>query len=279
MRTRLTGLLICVLFAGACPCWGHNTYFLPGDAFFHTVLTEDVVDSRLQMDNPSFAYSRPDPFVGAACGDAGYYVLEFVNMPKAFKENLQRAYLELSKLKPKKDETKNESQDIEKAAGSGDADIDKETAQYLNGFSLFFYNASFDFRKYRLCVKYNERWVKETAAFGHGENHVQLDSFVDSFSAFSDEWRDSAAVEPLNATCPALPNDDADGATDWRTVRVESGIRAIVLPVKEFDRYGAPDGADTAGAPWFLDVTESGIKRFVHKNGNWRLDGADKNDE
>lgn len=258
--TITASLAIGTLSAMAGNAGAVNCYFLPGDSFFHAVLTEDSLRRIEKEKAPVFFYDRPESLPSFFCGYAGYRRLEFVSMPERFKKNLRLVYETLREDYPKR---------IEIVAEGGFAKVDGESFEVpkgktvkveINGFSVLFYNSSFDFNKRRLCLKYNENWVKEAG----GAEHARYDYFVPLARAVMEEWRDSKAIKALSAE---IPKRKAGGKPLFETpVRVRSGIRAIILPNANFkDFYNRKESAT------FYEVTETGVKEYTSDGREWKL--------
>ena len=71
-----------------------NQYYMPGDAFFSAVLTEEVLERIDKDEHPVFDYDRPDFLPQMMCGYAGFSRLRYASMPKEMKENLRKSYNE-----------------------------------------------------------------------------------------------------------------------------------------------------------------------------------------
>jgi hypothetical protein len=212
-----------------------NNYFFPGDAFFHTTLSEDTLNRIEKEASPRFAYAYPnEDREEYLCGYAGFEILAFTAMPKAFKRNLSFVYHEIRKTHSKKlTESKYES----------------------NPLHVFFYNTTFDFQKRRLCLRYNEDWPKET-------QHLEL--FVTTPEAVLEEWRNSTKVKRLTARCPA--REKGFHSSSEGTIKVRKGIQAVILPTSDYKNYYER----MKGAVIYV-VTESGVKEYVGDGFQWKL--------
>lgn len=148
MRFAITQrvLLTMVLALPAARASAANIYFMPGDAFFHTQLTEDRVQS-LSADRGSVVFGYVLPIESASFGGfAGFRRLEIRDFPPELSENLQLVYRKLR--------------------GEGGrivltySENGKEKTQELNGYHLFVYNKTADFGRQRIGIRYNESWRK-----------------------------------------------------------------------------------------------------------------------
>lgn len=250
-------LLICLAWAHAASA--HNTFFLPGDAFFHTVLTEEVLDQIENEKNPIFTYSRPEFIESSFCGYAGFSKLEFRSMPMKFKKRLREVYDQLRDAVPKRVEITDEV--IYRKGDLGDIAVKtgKKLRREINGFSVFIINGDFDFSKYVLGLKYNEAWAEQVTAFSHDRNHVRLESFIQTSKAIAEDWRDSQLVAPLSTECPPLSKNN---------IRVP----AIVAPTCKFMVFEDPDLrklADADDHDYMYEVSAAGVTRYTKKGKHW----------
>ena len=237
---------------------------MPGDAFFHTVLTEQTVKSLESEQHPLFQYEYPvTKTVGYGCGFAGYDTLQFKNMSDVFKKNIRQVYYDLRKIYPKQveitDETKWVEQDGEEVAVPTGKKIERE----INGFSLLFYSESFDRNRHHIGVKYNERWVEETVQFGHSKDHVRLEDLVGNAHAVMVDWRDGPLVEPLQAIVPPIPAHLRGGVVST-PVQLQGKIRAIILWDANFEAVFR-----RASGEIFFEVSEDGLREFRVVKGQW----------
>ncbi|MBC8289453.1 MAG: hypothetical protein H8E37_03960 [Planctomycetes bacterium] len=263
--TRILCFLAVVAVLGGSSAQAANQYYMPGDAFFSAVLTEDVLDRIAKEEHPVFDYDRPEFLPRMLCGYAGFSRLKFVKMPKEMKENLRKSYAELRKDYPKQIEIRPETR-TKRTKDEGDIEVPtgRDLHIEINGFRVLFYNADFDMKKHRLCLKYNEQWADEFAAWGHKRSSAQLETFVPTPEAIVTDWRDGALVDPLSVTLP-----DRSPKNIRVPIQVKKGVIAIVIPVNDFERiYRGEENA------WGRNlvihaVSASGIKRLHASRGHW----------
>jgi hypothetical protein len=279
MRSHFSVAVALVALCGARPVVANNTLFLPGDAFFHTVLTEDHLKELPAQENPRFGYGRPE-LGRAGCGYAGFAELEFTKMPRDFKANLRRAYYGLRKERSKivalVDDAKTAKPPSKFPYYPRPDRPDRKVQQELNGFSVFFYNESFDFTRHKLALRYNERWVEETEAFGYKREHIRLETFVFTRHAILEEWRDAKHVEALKVDCPEPSRGSGDkegGKPSPLGVRATGGLKALVLdyPVIEDRTDQFRDYFERVEGITLLEVTDKGLRRHVVKDGKWTV--------
>ncbi|MBC8350341.1 MAG: hypothetical protein H8E66_00020 [Planctomycetes bacterium] len=262
IRSNFTATLLLVLMIPLA-ARGANQYFMPGDAFFHTVLTEELLGKIDEQADPVFIYHRPDFLPQMFCGYAGFQQLQYDKMPKSMKDNLRKVYDDLRLDYPKRIEVTDEVRVEKTEDGDIDVPTGKKIYTEINGFSVLFYNASFDRTKFHLAAKYNEDWAENFAAFGHGREHAVFESLVPTAKAVSLEWRDAKLVKPLNVGLPELH------ARSFKTpLRPKEKLVAIVLPKRDFQL--AFDGKELGWMPVSLyAVTEDGITELMGNNGHW----------
>ncbi len=111
-----------------------NNYFLPGDAFFHTIITEDVL-KKLDEDPNSTLYYR---FVcePAFCGYAGYRKLSLKGENKKLAENIKKAYYLVRERIPLELRVEGASPN----SVSNKKEKKPTKFEEINGLSLFIYN-------------------------------------------------------------------------------------------------------------------------------------------
>ena len=260
-RTMLFALLVSV----SNNALGNNNFFLPGDAFFHTVLTEEKLKALQRESSPQFDYSRNTTGT-AGCGYAGYRKLEFTQMPKSLKEHLMTACHQVLKRRALMTAFEGKASSL----GSSDPSIGFDIQRDPTAINVMFYNTSFNFTRFRFGLRYNEDWATDVVSFGHHEDHVLLDHFIAEHEAVMVEWRDATKVKALQAVCPKLPTllpRPKIGSARPEPVRVAKNIRAVVLESPDMSRYFF--GSDKCG---FYDVTEDGITRYHWVNNEWVVD-------
>ena len=178
MGKRL-GVILCVAIGFSAEAKANNNLFLPGDAFFPTILDgKDADQIAASGARPTlFKYASFGGYRDAFCGFAGYGYAQFLGLDEAFVANLRKAY----RLIVERDPTLKSNANVR--------DIDFGTGK-RNGVKVLFYDSSFDFpAKFRLGLRYNENWVSEVVKFGHPEDRVRLYCLIDSVNAVTESWR------------------------------------------------------------------------------------------
>ncbi len=231
--------------------------FLPGDAFFHSVLTRERCESLQRDEPPVLPYVRPKEEQPALCGYAGYWNMQFAPGSQPLISNLCDLYSDLRRDTPR------ELVEFEAADGST---VHHET----NGFHLFVYNDDFDLKRHHVALRYNESWVTDESLFGPRPAFTRLELFVEDRIAFSDDWRDAASVPRLRAECPPIPDQEARMKLGLGNRRIESPIvvddriQVVVTESSDFRRYVRRRNDATLYA-----VTADGIKVHRIKNRKW----------
>mgnify|MGYP006133254119 CR=1 FL=1 len=265
-RSALAALfVVTVAWQAGSTAHANNNYFLPGDSFFHTVLTEAVLAEIEKSKSPVFQYDRPDHLDFYLCGYAGFEQLQVKEMSPAIKKNLQLLYRHLREEHPLRIELVPETKLVRDASGGFDREVKtgKILRRELNGFSMFFYNADFDAKRYRLGLKYNENWLEEVVAFGHSRKHAQFEFFVREEKAILSDWRDCRLVKPLDVISP--PIKVRRSSNPLPPITLKSKVRIFVLPEGKFS--SAFNRSD-----FIYEVTGAGVQLYgPGGGGSWKI--------
>jgi len=258
----LFGVIIAAILQLPTAAQANNNFFLPGDAFFHTVLTESLLQDIEKSKSPVFRYVRPDHLDTFLCGFAGFNMLQVKEMSPAIKKNLQALYRELREDYPLQIELVQETRWVRGSIEDGDKEIKtgKILRRELNGFSMFFYNAGFDANRYRIGLKYNETWAEEVMAFGHQREHIQFEFFIREEKAILSDWRDSQLVKPLDVISP--PIEPRRSSKPLPPVTLRSKVRVFILPESNFQ-----SAFDRSRG--IYEVTEAGIQYYRPLGNAW----------
>ncbi|MEC7565341.1 MAG: hypothetical protein VX738_06620 [Planctomycetota bacterium] len=265
----LVAVMIAVFLQLSTAARANNNYFLPGDSFFHTVLTESMLQEIEKSKSPVFRYVRPDHLDTFLCGFAGFDKLQVKDMSPAIKKNLQGLYRDLREDYPLQIELVEEIRRVPgDAIGDGDKEIKtgKILRRELNGFSMFFYNAGFDANRYRIALRYNETWVEDVVSFGHQREHIQFEFFIREEKAILSDWRDASLVKPLDVIGPAIEVRRSRDALP--PVTLTSKMRVFILPKTNFQ--AAYDRNSDTFFHGIYEVTETGIQFYSARGNSWR---------
>jgi hypothetical protein len=239
-----------VLSCIATSALANNNFFLPGDAFFPTVLTAEIID-RLQADRDpprEFEYSHLDSYDFAFCGYAGYRRAKIPAVDDAFVANLAKAYGEIRKHDPRK---------LIETVTDG-----KPTLKESNGVYVLFYPKAFEFPRFKLGLQYNEKWADEVVKLGHRQRDIRLCALVDDRKAVEESWRDGALVGTFDVTLPnvkLVPGPPID-----EPMTINGAVKALVLEAMPLKEYFEP--ADSRRV-YLVDSSET--LSFEREDGEW----------
>jgi hypothetical protein len=172
-------LLLLVLLCVESESRATNTFFLPGDAFFHTGLGIERLDRLEEETSPVFGYVRPRNAAWTGCGYAGFASLKYEEMPGSLKKNLVRTGRHIRRW---------DSQAV--FVREVDPETGEESTRELNPMHLFIYNPEFGGR---IGLKFNEHWMQHTARY---------ESFVTDHRLVAEDWKLSRHVAPLSIETP-----------------------------------------------------------------------------
>ncbi len=172
MRPRIAPLAVVLLLC--CPTWveATNTFFLPGDAFFHFRLDAQLLKSLEEETPPVFVYNRPRQYGVNMCGYAGFPRLEYHEMPQGLRDNLVKLTRRLRATR-------------HPAIHKGAVNQEREPQEReINPFHVLLYNDDFD--EYALLgLKLNDRWNEHTSQFEtfvpDGETPARIRQFQGKF--------------------------------------------------------------------------------------------------
>ena len=222
-----------------------NQFFMPGDAFFHTLLTQKSLNRIAKSPQPVFTYHRPSHLPSMFCGYAGFATMQYKDMPASLRRNLQSVYRTVRKQTPLRVEITDEMKIKKTPEGDVEVPTGRKLQREINGLSVFFYNSSFDFTKRRLALKYNEKWADEFAAFGHRRDDAMLEAFAPLPKAIAEDWRDAKTVPALQAVVPAMTAKNIG-----KPVQVQGKLMAIVVSNPDYGQlFEARSGVLSIKAP------------------------------
>lgn len=250
-----SAIVACLLVAS--PALATNRGFMPGDACFHSILTQDRLAALTESADATFPFVRPKDEQFAFCGYAGYWSLQLPPNSDSLVTNLNKLYKELRRYSPR---------ELREHVNADGKTIQSET----NGFHIFIYNHDFDPLKYNIALRYNETWSEDESSFGPHPRITRLESCVIDRVAFSNDWRDAKAVPPLRAKCPQIPDQEKRMKMGMGNKRIDDPVVAtdqvqvIITPVSDFRRYIHRRNGVT-----FYSVTNAGVKQYTVKKGKW----------
>ena len=230
----------------------NNNLFLPGDAFFPTVLAKKDLGALLanKKGDRTFTYSSFGGYEGAFCGNAGYYYATIPAVDNNFAKNLAAVYLRIREF---------DNRELIEITRDGKTELIE-----TNGMRVLFYPAEFKFPRHRLGLRYNENWVSEAVKFGHEKDQLRLCCLIPDPDAVERSWRDAEAIPPLKVKLPDVELKPVP-VTETPVV-VESPVKAIVIgshTLKELFRYSDDDYLTV------YIVDSKGTTEMVHEDGKW----------
>lgn len=240
------------------PLHANNNYFLPGDAFFHTILTLESIPKREKEPETIFGYR----FVcePAFCGSAGYSQLKLDQQNRELAKNIRKAYFQARKSTPlnlkRKTYKTTPLTDIDNSAWK------PENFKETNGLSLFFYNEDYDWKRRNIAVKYNEDWLGDLKTFGFGGGRYC--EFVSTADAVVASWAIGKYIQPLNVQLPDSPIVKHKSVD---TPMLPKGqLKALILFDRNYKQYfEMRNGKD------LLEVTNQGINHYIIHRKEWKL--------
>ena len=249
---RISMAFVMIALLGLSKCAANNNLFLPGDAFFPTLLTKDGIKSlrALKSDQRMFEYIATDVEGGAMCGYAGYANATLPSLDDAFAENLERVYSKIIGLRGRRliEQTEN----------------GRTTTTVQGGMRVLFYPLAFDFQQHRIGLKYNENWVAESKKFGHEKEHIRYSSLIDQAEAVAISWRDASDVKGLHAKLPDVALEPTPRVET--PVIIDEPVRAYVLGFGSLNSFF--DARDEYLTLYIVD--SSGVEEWYHQLREWK---------
>ncbi|MEX1039019.1 MAG: hypothetical protein WDZ51_00205 [Pirellulaceae bacterium] len=230
-----------------------NNYFLPGDAFFPTVLTQKGIEQlkSVKTGERMFAYSSLGGYDGAFCGYAGYYIATIPAVDDAFANNLATVYARIRE---------DNNRELLEVLRDGKTEL-VET----NGVRVLFYPPEFEFPRHTLGLRYNENWASEAVKFGHRREHLRLCCLIQNPDAVVISWRDAEAVAALKVKLPEI--DLKPVPVTETPVEVQGPVKSIVVGSHTLEELFRLEHDDYATV---YIVDSEGFTKLKHHDGEWR---------
>jgi hypothetical protein len=159
--------------------------FMPGDAHFHSKLTEAWVENAVRENKIDLGYAivPEDLDFGGYAGFGGLTVSGDCELVHRLVDHLRAVYLKLRQDDPK----------IVRIRLKDNERVESE----VNGFHLFVYNSGTDWTRQRIGNKYNENWNKLPASAITGPDRggfapvtaVQYRPILRRYEAVVDDWQ------------------------------------------------------------------------------------------
>lgn len=242
--------ILCMLFLAPGSLLAHNTFFLSGDAFFCSALTQEFAEYLSSEKDPVFPYSRLDQG-SSFCGNAGYESLQVKALDPQIRKDFRQLYADLRRYHPKKlniwfAESKKDSKKL-----------NVEHQEEMNPFIVLIYNEDYDLNEYGIGYKYNEDWVQQTVAFGHDRKHVNYEVFNRDIGR---DWNFSKDVPALKVGLPDV--EKKSGRAISEALVGTGSYRYFVFPTTTLDNYKAKDYT-------FYEMTKAGVITFNKVKNIW----------
>ena len=246
-----------VIFASNASIQANNNLFLPGDAFFPTVLARNDVETlqTTKTGERKFAYSSFGGYEGAFCGYAGYANASIPAVDDAFARNLATVYERIRKY---------QARELVERTREGETELIE-----TNGIRVLFYPAEFQFPRHTLGLRYNENWVAEGVKFGHQKESLRLCCLIPDPAAVEVSWRDADVVPPLPVKLPDVEIKPVPETV--APVVVEGSVKAIVIDcsLKELFHQNDSDYLSV------YIVDSKGITELTYSDGTWRTEDSE----
>lgn len=240
-----------------------NVLFHTGDSFFHSYLTQKIIDST-DHDSESLElnYTGSPVVPGNFCGYNGFDKLRILNLTPDFIQNVNRVYQSLRKQNPLIAEIRKEKDQF------------KVLSEY-NPFHLFVYNRDVDWNKQKLALKYNENWQHiieyDLKLVDQPGNKLQYSPFVKNLSGISEDLLNAEQFKPLNVNIPehikVLTMDRREEVLTVDTKYIQFVIVPVPVPPyfdseeNILEKYFEDSGLE------FISITTDGIQIY-HMSGN-----------
>ncbi|MDF1756130.1 MAG: hypothetical protein P1U89_25310 [Verrucomicrobiales bacterium] len=259
----LSTVLLLALFAQTVRA--HNNFFLPGDAFFSTSITREVIDKWAENQEKAFdfQYSRFDGKFQAA-GNLGYTNLKLKGLSPSFKEALTKAYWRYTAL--------------HRPIFRLESD-DREDYTQINGVVALIYRKDFEGP---LGLKLNENWQIEGLR--------EYGGFFQKADPVIQDWRLGPERLPLKLAekVPPLAHIPLDGE-DRFTMKTPvvadlSDIKIILVGFADQEgfeeRQTCPNLQkiyDSVPGTEYMIVDEKGFTHYTcDEKGNWQKAKTEK---
>ncbi|QDU06678.1 hypothetical protein [Gimesia aquarii] len=234
------------------------SYYLPGDAFFHTVITEKTLKKLEENPDYAFEYNRSHWNYTFP----GYYSLSLGKQNRKLAKQIKKAYEEVRySMRLLRLKVRGKSPN----SISGKSSEEKTEFVEINGPDLFFYNEDYDWKKMQFAIKYNEHWHQELMKFGYPNGDYA--PFVKTPEAIIQSWRFSTVVPPLSVQLPDVPIIK-HRAVDAPMI-AKGRLRAIMLPDNKYKRY-----YKRKNYLHLIEITNEGYFTYHASEGEWRQSGV-----
>lgn len=249
-------------------------YFLPGDAYFRTTISEKFLERQESGEPLIFHYRPVEAFF---CGESGTGRLHIADENGKLLQQLRTAYAIIRQRFPQRLISRQPYKTIK--LENGDFRLEKSGEPLLeeaNELYVFCYNADFNLEQHRLLHLYNEDWQKQPA-----DSEIGPQEIVSSKQLLKESLENGHLVSPLKVLRKGSPSEEAHLIPDGE-------LQIVIVPMKEWLQPVAhlkqeklleiPSPADLRDHPGRYMVPEiyiiksDGIYRRQLGDGKWSPD-------
>jgi hypothetical protein len=194
MRTLLLITIWATVLASQ-PVAATNIAFLPGDAFFHGLLTQEDVEriGDQEVTNISLHYVGLPIQEEKLCGYMGLYDISLQSLSAEERRGIVTAHHFLRTRSPRLVVRFGEEEPLRFEDGSQKLFPGRyPRSEELNPISLFVYSKDFDIKEYHLGLKYDE-----TVRTSSEARHIAHEAFLKTFDASHADQAGAREVGPL----------------------------------------------------------------------------------
>lgn len=229
-------------------------YFLPGDAYFHTAISEKVLKNLIDDPNHPFEYG----FINWQRNHAGYYSLSLGIQNRNLAKGIKTAYYNIRHtLVPLQLEVWGKSPN---SVADHHPESKTEFIE-MNRLCLFFVNEDFDWKKHRFPLKYNEGWYKELSTFGFPNG--DYGALVDTPDAILESWRLSTSISPLSVDLPDVPITNRQAIKAPMVAR--GRLKALMLIDTRYKKYYKRKDHQE-----LFEITNETVTPYIVEDGKWK---------
>lgn len=266
------GAITCIVLGGASLSSATTVYFLPGDAYFRSTISDAWLESITKGQPITFSYQ---PTAEYFCGFAGTARLRFADKEGKLLEQLKQAYAVIRKRYPQRGIMQQRYQTVE--LEDGGFRIEKKGKAHFvetNELHVFIYNADFDFDQHRLLHLYNENWKQESYGV-----HKEPNELIGTKDVLQESLKNARVVPPLKVTRQGSPKEAAHlvpaGELQFVIVPLDVWLEPVAgmkLPQQKPELRTPEEFRDNPGVgvpPDIYILKSDGLYKRSFKNGEW----------
>ena len=258
------------------PAGATNVRFMPGDAFFHFHLTDEVLEQFTAAGGDvTIAWRYPDPTERVICGYAGFGRLTLKGVDRETGDRLKVASGLIRDYQPR---------EFQEGLEKDDPPVE------LNAPHVFVVPDDYNFERFRIGPRYNENWASPPTIedeanrprIGWGSPLARkYDPFLKTPDFVILDWRFAHEVAALSVEIP-----EGQGAWRWsgrasqEPVAIESSsVKYLIVPRTGHDeRYLQRVFSEKRGAG-FVEVDGGGVTRWVRGKEGWEIYSEDEGED